>query len=142
MWGKRLRTRFILPGKPPFPTEICMVLACVNDWVRGKKQISKAYIEMLKQAQQSVIIMSSYIFCLVFLYDIEIYEYKKIILHGKLSTSDERLVIVGSYNINNVSAYAAIELNLDVLNESFAKKTEAVLQKIIREDCIRITEAE
>jgi cardiolipin synthase len=52
------------------------------------------------------------------------------------------LVIVGSYNINNVSAYAAIELNLDVLNESFAKKTEAVLQKIIREDCIRITEAE
>ena len=35
-----------------------------------------------------------------------------------------------------------IELNLDVLDPSFAKTTDAALQKIIREDCIQITEAE
>lgn len=182
MWGKRLRTRFILPGKPPVLSEICLVRARVNDWVRGKKQISKAYIEMLKQAQHSIIIMSSYFLPGIFIKkhlkaaasrgvkikiiaagasdvqlakqaerymykwllknNIEIYEYKKTILHGKLSTCDKRWVTVGSYNINNVSAYASIELNLDVLDASFAKKTEAILQKIIHEDSIQITEAE
>ena len=60
VWGKRYRTRFILPEKSLMPTEICMVRTRVNDWVHGKKQISKTYIEMLKQAQHSVIIMSSY----------------------------------------------------------------------------------
>jgi len=182
VWGKRYRTRFILPEKSLMPTEICMVRTRVNDWVHGKKQISKTYIEMLKQAQHSVIIMSSYflpgvlikkhlsaaarrgvkikiiaagasdvqlakqaeryVYSWLFKNKIEIYEYKKAILHGKLSTYDERFVTVGSYNINNVSAYAAIELNVDVLDTSFAKKTEMVLQKIICEDCVQIMEAE
>jgi cardiolipin synthase len=181
-WSKRLRTRFTLPRKPPVPAETCMVRARVNDWVRGKKQISKSYTEMLKQTQHSVIIMSSYFLPGIFIKkhlnaaarrgikikiiaagasdvqlakqaerymykwlfknNIEIYEYKKTILHGKLSTCDERWVTAGSYNINNVSAYAGIELNLEVLDVSFAKKTEAALQKIIREDCIQVTQAE
>lgn len=182
MWGKRSRTRFTLPGRPLMPTGNCMVRACVNDWVRGKNQVSKTYIEMLKHAQHSVIIMSSYflpgilikkhlsaaarrgvkikiiatgvsdvrlakqaeryIYGWLFKNGIKVYEYKKIVLHGKLSACDERFVTAGSYNINNVSAYAGIELNLDVLDAAFAKKTEAALQKIIREDCIQITETE
>lgn len=182
MWGKRFRTRFILPRELPVPTNICMVRARVNDWVRGKKQISKTYTDMLKQAQHSVIFMSSYflpgllikkhlraaarrgvkikiiaagasdvllakqaeryLYRWLFKNNIEIYEYKKTVLHGKLSTYDNKFVTVGSYNINNVSAYASIELNLDVLDAPFAKKAETVLQKIIREDCIQITEAE
>jgi cardiolipin synthase len=182
MWGKRSGTRFILPENPLIPTDICMVRARVNDWVRGKKQISKTYTDMLKQAQHSVTIMSSYflpgvlikkhlsaaarrgvkikiiaagvsdvllakqaeryMYSWLFKNNIEIYEYNKTVLHGKLSTYDKKFVTVGSYNINNVSAYASIELNLDVLDAPFAKKTETVLQKIIREDCVQITEAE
>jgi len=182
MWGKRLRTRFILPGKPAIPTEICLVRPRVNDWVRGKKQISKSYVKMLKQAQDSVTIMSSYflpgilikknlsvaarrgvkmriiaagasdvplakqaeryLYRWLFRNNIEIYEYKKNILHGKLSVCDETWVTIGSYNVNNVSAYASIELNLDVLNTSFAKKTKKTMQKIIEEDCIQITSIE
>jgi cardiolipin synthase len=154
----------------------------VNDWVRGKKQISKSYVKMLKQAQDSVTIMSSYflpgilikknlsvaarrgvkmriiaagasdvplakqaeryLYRWLFRNNIEIYEYKKNILHGKLSVCDETWVTIGSYNVNNVSAYASIELNLDVLNTSFAKKTKKTMQKIIEEDCIQITSIE
>jgi cardiolipin synthase len=72
---------------------------------------------------------------------IEIYEYKKTVLHGKLSTYDDKFVTVGSYNINNVSAYASIELNLDVMDTAFAKKTVTNLQKIICNECIEITQA-
>ncbi|HVX28663.1 MAG TPA: phospholipase D-like domain-containing protein [Parafilimonas sp.] len=180
-WGKQRATRFVHPVKTTKYVEECLVRARVNDWVRGKKQITKTYIEMLKHAQHSVIIMSSYflpgrlikkylseatkrgvkikiiaagvsdvqlakqaeryMYSWLLKNNIEIYEYKKTILHGKLSTYDERFVTVGSYNINNVSAYASIELNLDVMDVAFAKKTETILQKIIYDDCIQINEA-
>lgn len=70
---------------------------------------------------------------------IELYEYQKNILHGKMAVSDEEWMTAGSYNINNISAYASIELNLDVRNPAFAKETRQVLQEIIEKDCTRIT---
>ena len=47
---------------------------------------------------------------------------------------------VGSYNINNISAYASIELNLDVRNPVFTKEVREMLGKIINEDSVRITQ--
>ncbi len=73
--------------------------------------------------------------------NIELHEYAKTVLHGKLSVCDNKWATIGSYNINNISAYASIELNLDILNAKFARKTEAVLQRIIDEDCVQVTEA-
>ncbi|MBP6287371.1 MAG: phospholipase [Ferruginibacter sp.] len=70
---------------------------------------------------------------------IELYEYQKNILHGKMAVSDEEWMTAGSYNINNISAYASIELNLDVRNAAFAKESRQVLQQIIEKDCTRIT---
>ncbi|HMP88147.1 MAG TPA: phospholipase D-like domain-containing protein, partial [Lacibacter sp.] len=70
---------------------------------------------------------------------IRIYEYEPRVLHGKLSVYDEKWVTVGSYNINNISAYASIELNLDVLNNAFGSSTREKLIKIIRENCTEIT---
>lgn len=70
---------------------------------------------------------------------IELYEYQKNVLHGKMAVCDDQWVTVGSYNINNISAYASIELNLDVRDTSFAKKTRQTLQEIIEKDCERIT---
>ena len=180
-WGKKRSTRFIHPPKATLHTEGCLVRARVNDWVHGKKEITKTYIEMLKKAQYSIIIMSSYflpgllikkhlkaaskrgvqikiivagisdiqlakqaeryMYSWLFKNNIEIYEYKKTVLHGKLSTCDEKFVTVGSYNINNISAYASIELNVDVMDTTFAKKTEASLQKVISSESIEITQA-
>jgi cardiolipin synthase len=74
--------------------------------------------------------------------NIELYEYQPNVLHGKLSTYDSKFVTVGSYNVNNLSAYASIELNLDVQNKPFALKVEETLEEIMQRDCIRITEKE
>ena len=70
---------------------------------------------------------------------IKLYEYQKNILHGKIAVSDDEWMTIGSYNINNISTYASIELNLDVLDASFAKTVRLQLDEIIATDCIPIT---
>ncbi len=70
---------------------------------------------------------------------IEIYEYQANILHAKVAVYDSRWSTVGSYNVNNISAYASLELNLDVRNRPFAQKVKVTLEQIIETDCKRIT---
>ncbi len=70
---------------------------------------------------------------------IEIYEYQRRVLHAKLATYDGKWVTIGSYNVNNISAYASVELNVDILNGGFAVDVENRLNKIIKTDCVQIT---
>jgi cardiolipin synthase len=74
--------------------------------------------------------------------NIEIYEYLPKIVHSKIATYDSKWLTVGSYNVNNISAYASIELNLDVNDASFVQQVETRLNRIIALDCILITEEE
>jgi cardiolipin synthase len=150
-----------------------------NDWVAGKIEITRSYLEMLHRAQNEIIIMSSYLlpgriirmalskamkrgvtiklivsgisdvdiakaaekywYPWLLRNKIRIYEYQKRVLHGKLSVYDQKWVTVGSYNVNDISAYASIELNLDVLNDDFARTTTNELNRIIKDECIEIT---
>jgi cardiolipin synthase len=71
--------------------------------------------------------------------NIEIYEYNKNILHGKLAVCDSSMLTIGSFNINDLSTYASIELNLEVHHPVLAKETEKMLDEIILKDCSRIT---
>jgi cardiolipin synthase len=71
---------------------------------------------------------------------IKIYEYQKTVLHGKMAVCDGEWITVGSYNVNDLSAHASVELNLDVKNEHFAMHVEERLQHIIDTDCICITD--
>ena len=71
--------------------------------------------------------------------NIEIYEYQPNVLHAKIAVTDGHWVTIGSYNINNISAHASIELNLDVRNKLFAQKVQYLMDNIIEQDCIRIT---
>jgi len=71
--------------------------------------------------------------------NIELYEYQKNILHGKIAVCDSEWMTVGSYNVNNISAHASIELNLDVKNKKIASYTETVLENIMANDCLYIT---
>jgi len=70
---------------------------------------------------------------------IELYEYQPKILHGKLAVCDDEWMTVGSYNLNNISAYASLELNLAVQNPAFVKQVREMLDEIILHDCVRIT---
>jgi cardiolipin synthase len=72
--------------------------------------------------------------------NIEIYEYRQEVLHGKISTYDNHWVTVGSYNFNTLSAYGSIELNLDIHNPAFANEVDQALETIIQHDCELITQ--
>ena len=52
---------------------------------------------------------------------------------------DGEWLTLGSYNVNNISAYASIELNLDVKDAAFANGMEQILETIIKENCVHIT---
>jgi cardiolipin synthase len=175
--------KFIQLDKQSITSKIDSSLHCPmrirrNDWVMNKNQISATYVEMLRNTQDEIIIMSSYFlpsnfirssmvaalkrgvtiklilasisdigiakYAEKYLYawalrqGIIIHEYKHNVLHGKIAVSDERIVTIGSYNINDISALASIELNIDVEERSFALKVKDELNAIIEKDCIRI----
>lgn len=71
--------------------------------------------------------------------DIKMYEYQDNILHGKLAVCDDEWMTIGSYNINDISAYASIELNLDVKDSGFVTQTRQMLDNLISNECIHIT---
>jgi cardiolipin synthase len=167
-----------LPGVTP--AEECMVRVRRNDWVQGKSQISRSYLEMFRNAQSHIIILSSYflpgtigrrnmalasrrgvkikvivggisdvkisrlaeqyMYRWLFRNHIEVYEYQDTILHGKMAVYDGEWMTNGSYNVNKISAYASVELNMDVRNAEFAAKVEQELEDIITGHCVRITE--
>ncbi len=91
-----------------------------------------ADVFMIKYAER-------YIYQWLFKNGIEVYEYQKSVLHGKISACDSEWMTVGSFNINNLSAYASVELNLDVLDKKFTRQVEARLHDIIKNDCVRVT---
>ncbi len=72
--------------------------------------------------------------------NVEIYEYTKTVLHGKMACYDGKWLTVGSYNFNYISTYASIELNVDVLDDNVAREAESKIQDTIDKDCTRITE--
>lgn len=152
----------------------------INDWVRGKREITNSYLAIFRHAKKNIIIMSAYFlpnglfrkalkraakrgvkvqlilagrsdvliskYAERYLYrwllknGIEIYEYQKSVLHGKMAVYDRIWTTVGSYNVNSISAYASIELNLAISDGAFAQQAEASLNKIMNNDCMKITE--
>ncbi len=151
----------------------------VNDWVRGKREVTQMYQRMLRHSTQWVTLLSSYFlpgasfrshllraarrgvkiriivagisdvvvakYAERYMYrwllrnNIEIYEYQRKVLHGKVAVCDGRWCTVGSYNLNNISARASIELNLEVHQPELAVIMEQQLQQIIARDCVQIT---
>jgi len=83
-----------------------------------------------------------YLYPWLFRNNIAVCEYQRNILHGKLAVRDDEWMTAGSYNVNNISAYASVELNLEVKNAAIASQVNRTLGTIIAQDCIRIDETE
>jgi cardiolipin synthase len=71
--------------------------------------------------------------------NVAVYEYQGNVLHGKVAVCDTTWLTIGSYNINNISAHASIELNLDIRDADFSAEVEAVFEDIIEKECIHVT---
>lgn len=71
-------------------------------------------------------------------YNIKLYEWKKSVLHGKIAVIDANWTTIGSFNLNNLSSYASIEMNVGIDSAEFANNYLLHLNEIIVQ-CDEIT---
>ena len=65
----------------------------------------------------------------------EIYEWQPSILHGKLAIVDDEWATVGSYNLNALSDYGSLELNVEIFDADFARSSRAKVEELITSGC-------
>ena len=71
--------------------------------------------------------------------NIRIFEYLPSNLHAKVATVDGEWCTIGSYNLNHISDYGSIEMNVEILDKPFVAQFEKILTGIIRKDCRQVT---
>jgi cardiolipin synthase len=71
--------------------------------------------------------------------NIKIFEYLPSNLHAKVATVDGRWSTIGSYNLNHLSDYGSIEMNVNIMDEKFTGEFEILLQDLIKKDCRQVT---
>ncbi|WP_035671112.1 phosphatidylserine/phosphatidylglycerophosphate/cardiolipin synthase family protein [Flavobacterium sp. 83] len=71
-------------------------------------------------------------------YNIELYEWNKSVLHGKSAVIDGYWTTIGSFNLNNLSSYGSVEMNVEINSAVFSKMYQSHLNQIITE-CESIT---
>lgn len=151
-----------------------------NDWLNRKKEISRAYMNAIRNSKNEIIIVGSYFFpgrrlknalknaskrgvktklilsgisdiplirrATSYLYasllknNIELYEWHKSVLHGKVAVIDKKWSTIGSFNLNYLSVYGSIEMNVGIHSSGFTEKVTSHLYQVIAE-CEKITYA-
>lgn len=70
--------------------------------------------------------------------NIELYEWNKSILHGKVAVFDDEWSTIGSFNINHLSSYGSIELNVEIFSPIFSTIIRSHLNQVIAQ-CQKIS---
>jgi cardiolipin synthase len=81
---------------------------------------------------------SCYLYSKLLRYNIELYEWNQSVLHGKAAVIDSSWTTIGSFNLNNLSSYASVEMNVGIESPSFAELFEEELEQIMLK-CEKIT---
>ena len=115
--GETLRRRLARASKRG--VKVRVVLAGTSDVVISKHAERYLYRWMLR-------------------HNIEIWEYQPTVLHAKVAVADDEWLTLGSYNINDISTFASVELNLEVKEDDIALKARQHIDRIIKEHCVRI----
>jgi len=119
---------YFLPGKKLINTlkkasqqgvKIKLILSGISDVPMARRASCHLYSKLLR-------------------YNIELYEWKKSVLHGKIAVIDANWTTIGSFNLNNLSSFASIEMNVAIDSKEFATDYLVHLNEIIGQ-CDSIT---
>jgi cardiolipin synthase A/B len=119
---------YFLPGRKLVATlkkayknnvKIKLILSGISDLPMARKASCHLYSKLLR-------------------YQIELYEWKSSILHGKAIVVDNNWTTIGSFNLNNLSSFASIEMNVGIHSAEFSNNYLKHLNQIM-EQCQRIT---
>jgi cardiolipin synthase len=114
---------------------------------RIRKQLQQAHkrgvrIRLLLAGRSDVILLKPairYLYDWLLRNEIEIYEWQPSVMHGKMAIIDRQLTTIGSYNLNALSDYGSMELNVLAANESFSKMCGDKLDQLIQSGTKQIT---
>ena len=73
---------------------------------------------------------------------VEVYEYQGPVMHAKVAARDDEWCTAGSFNVNDLSTYTTLEVNLDVNDRKVGKQLGQVVDGIALHECRRITAEE
>lgn len=119
---------YFLPGRKLFTTlkkasknnvKIKLILSGISDIPMARRASCHLYTKLLR-------------------FNIELYEWKSSILHGKIAVVDNNWTTIGSFNLNNLSSFASIEMNVEINSAEFSNNYLLHLNQIM-EQCERIT---
>jgi len=99
--------------------KVKLILSGVSDVPFARRATNHLYTSLLK-------------------YNIELYEWKSSVLHGKVATVDDTWTTIGSFNLNHLSSYGSIELNLELISKEFSRTIASSLNGVIAK-CEKIT---
>jgi cardiolipin synthase len=99
--------------------QIKLILAGVSDLPIVKRATQYLYDSLLHQK-------------------IELYEWDKSVLHGKVALVDDEWATVGSFNLNHLSSYGSIEMNVEIKSTHFSEVLKNELTNVISK-CEKIT---
>lgn len=86
----------------------------------------------------SYILASEYLYSYFLKHDVEIYQWKKSVLHGKMATVDGHFTTIGSFNLNYTSYQQNLEMNVDVLSTQVTQQWDKTLNHLIETGCEKI----
>lgn len=112
---------YFLPGRKLINTlkkasrndvKIKLILSGISDLPMARRASCHFYSKLLK-------------------YNIELYEWEKSILHGKAAVVDNNWTTIGSFNLNNLSSYGSIEMNVGINSAEFSNNYLLHLNQIM-----------
>lgn len=121
--------------------EIIIVAAYFLPGIRLRNALKRAAkrgvkIAIILSGKSDVPLIKSainHLYQFLFRNNISIYEWQKSILHGKLMLIDSKQLTVGSFNLNHLSQYGSIELNVATNNQEVCKAAQNKLLSIIEQ---------
>lgn len=87
------------------------------------------------------ILASEYLYAYFLKNNVEIYQWKKSILHGKLATIDDHWATIGSFNLNYTSYQQNMEMNVNIYSTEFTANLKQQIEDIIQNGCDKLEAA-
>jgi cardiolipin synthase len=86
----------------------------------------------------SYILASEYLYNYFLKGGVEIYQWNKSVLHGKLATVDDNWSTIGSFNLNYTSYQQNLEMNVDIYSKDFTNFLNHKIEALITEGCEKL----
>jgi cardiolipin synthase len=85
---------------------------------------------------------SEYLYSWMLKKGIRIYEWEPNVMHGKIAVVDKLWSTIGSFNLNYLSAFESIELNMEIIDGHFSNQVSELLKTIAHSECSEVNEAD